>query len=157
MGRVLRFKRRKQQSEDPDIAILAGLGGVAVVIEDFDSVFEKAGLNRTTLQLAVEQQLSEGGVPVLTLQQAEESDDAAYLVVAVGADSHPTGVVASMLNLQLCEFALLPRGDELDGGVTTWRINGVWAVDKQNLAESMNDAIGDGLKRLVRDYRRANA
>ena len=157
MGQVLHFKQRTQTHDNPDIANLARLAGVAIVIEDLDSPLTKAGLNRTTLQHNVERQLSEGGVPVLTLQQAEESDDAAYLVVALRAELHPSGVVASMLNLELCEIGFFPRSEERGGCVATWHLNGLWAFDRQRLAEAMNDAVEDGVKRFVKDFRRANA
>jgi hypothetical protein len=62
-----------------------------------------------------------------------------------------------MLNLQLCESAVLPRLPDLGGGVTTWCLNGVWAFDKQPLAHAFDEVLAAGLERFVGDYRQANA
>jgi hypothetical protein len=57
MGKIVRFRRNARHASEADFWMFRGLAGIAVVVEDVDSVAVEAGVNRTNIQLQIERGL----------------------------------------------------------------------------------------------------
>lgn len=137
-------------------ALLQGIGGLAVVIEDLDRPAIEAGLDAESLRDHVAGRLSEAGLAVAPLAEVEEDTDLGILYVRVSTDRHASGVVAVGVDLQVCEAAHLARDEELAGGVVTWSTGGVRAADAAALARHVTDEVDEGVARLVYALREAS-
>lgn len=137
-------------------ALLEGLGGLAVVIEDLDRAGMDAGLDADKLRRDVSTRLAEAGLRLADLDEIEEDAGLGILYVRISTDRHPSGILAVGVDLQVCEGARLARDEELAGGVITWSTGGVRAVTAEDLVRQAADELEDGLARLVYAIRDAS-
>ena len=153
MGKVLRFGGAPGHQDDADENwMFDGLEGLAIVIEDLDPVASEAGLNRTNLQLQIEERLSEMGIPLAPLIAVTNDHPVAVLCVAIDADRHSTGPVACSLRLQVCEAAALVRNPEMGGGVVTWQTNDSWVSSFEDVQRETMAALHEGLASLGESF-----
>jgi hypothetical protein len=144
--------------EDPDAPspILAGIGGIAVVVEDLDRVASVAGLDAEDIRIHVARRLSDSGVRVVSFESIEDDPARGILYVRISTDRHPSGVVALAVDLQICEGARLARDEDVAGGVITWSTGEVRAVDSVALSHRALEDVDAALERLVLAIRQAN-
>ena len=153
MGKLLEFPRKDGSGGEDDGSLLDGLAGLAVVIEDLDTVSVEAGLNRTMLQALVERLLIEAQVPVVPLAAIGIDPQCAVLYVQIGAVRGKREDIAWLLGLQVCEHAVLVRDSDRRGGVATWTTNGVYSSSRADLLKDVVEAVEEVVARLRASFR----
>jgi hypothetical protein len=144
------------EDNDAPSPILAGIGGIAVVVEDLDRVASESGLDADRIRLHVVRRLTEAGIRVVSFESIEDDPTRGILYVRISTDRHPSGVVAVAVDLQVCEGARLARDEDVAGGVITWSTGEVRAVDSVALSRMALEDVDAALERLVLAIRQAN-
>ncbi len=144
------------EDNDAPSPILAGIGGIAVVVEDLDRIASGAGLDADRIRLHVVRRLTDAGIRVVSFESIEDDPTRGILYVRISTDLHPSGIVAAAVDLQVCEGARLARDEDVAGGVITWSTGEVRAVDSVALARTALEDVDAALERLVLAIRQAN-
>ena len=110
-------------ADDGDLArvTLRGLQGVYVLLEDVQPEMARAGLTTQQLQIDVEWQLRQAGIPVLTKDQAFRVQGAPYLYVYVHLLPHPIGLTAYSSLVEVNQRASLDLNGS-SASVSTWGV-----------------------------------
>jgi hypothetical protein len=130
-------------------ASLRGLAAVQVVVEDLAPDVIQAGLTREHVKQVVEQQLEQGGIPVVP--QAEHA-----FYVHLGTARTDTGSYSYALSFQLLQLVLLFRDPGILTWGTTWSFDLVGALASDNLG-AMDALLSRGVNAFITDYQAANS
>ena len=153
MGKLLEFRPKDGRGPKDDDNLLDGLTGLAVVIEDLDTVSVETGLNRTMLQALAERLLIEAQIPVVPLAAIGVDPQSAVLYIQLGAERSASGEIAWLMSLQVCENAVLVRDSDRRGGVATWTTNGVFSSSRTDFLRDVVEAVDEGIERLRASFR----
>lgn len=142
-------------SEPKDV--LAGLGGMYVVVEDFDLGAEEAGLTEEKVRGDVELQLRLAGIKVLSAEEGLATKSKAFLyvtVTTVKGELHQE--YAGSVEVSLRERVYLAREPETMTLAATWdKISiglGSSDIAKSKIRESIKDLVDE----FINDYLAAN-
>jgi hypothetical protein len=129
-------------------ASLRGLGPVQVVVEDLPSDIIQDGLTREHIKQIVEQQLEQGGIPIV--QQAEHA-----FYIHLGTARTDAGSYSYALSFQLLQLVLLFRDPGILTWGTTWSFDLVGSLASDNLV--MDTLLSRGVTAFITDYQAANS
>ena len=134
-------------------ATLAGLKGVAIIVEQLPPEVERAGLKRAVLQTDAELKLRVAGIRVLT--QEELDNDPAYPYLYI----QPTILLrggAYACSVQLHQRVLVVRSHALEVVASTWSAGGAGVAPMNEVPERVRGALKDLVDEFINAYLSAN-
>ncbi|MCX5895699.1 MAG: hypothetical protein NTZ51_07715 [Proteobacteria bacterium] len=136
-------------------ALLTGLKGVGVVVEDIAPEVERDGLSARQIQADVEQQLRTSGIKVLTEKEFEKSPGMPYLYVNIFTFKDDTGMYAYHITVALKQMVSLVRKPSATLSATTWKASVGGTVGENKLAD-IRSFVKESVDRFIKDYSAAN-
>ncbi len=147
---------------------LKGLKNYYVSVEHFSTEVQKYGLLSQNIQAAIELQLQQNGIRVLTIEELNKmyqafidggfrQMDAAvfYVNVNIGIDEE-VGDAAVNINLQVVQPAFLPREkDIVFGDATTWQ-NGSVCLYALGMLNRVHETVKKRVDIFINDYLSVN-
>ncbi len=148
-------------AQTSEVESLRGLRGMAVIIEDFQSITKKTGLTESQLKIDVEVELRKAGILVLTRDKIMTTPGNPYLYVTVYSNDRPGVVVASGLyafgiDLALRQAVDLRRNRSIGLWATTWGKGSVGSTGISNFKKGVREAVRDHVNDFINDYLTAN-
>jgi len=136
--------------------ILAGLQGVAVVVEVFRPEVEKYGFSQQQYQTDVELRLRQYGVKVLSLFELTKAVGSPRLYINVNPYiDEKVGFAAVSVLLELTEYVSLERNPTIMTSAVTWR-EGMLLTRELNRLNEVRDSVEDLVDQFINDYLAAN-
>lgn len=134
---------------------LRGLEGVQVIVERPIPGAEGDGLTKQALQTAVELQLRQQGIKVLSQEESLLTPGWPYLNVSVTLVGIDKPIVAATISVQLKQGVFLRRAPSVTCTAATWDRAGTVIVGRYNL-RTLRDDINDLVAMFINDYLTAN-
>jgi hypothetical protein len=145
-------------SEDPR-ALLRGLKGVGVVVEELTPDAKRGGLVEERLQTDMEGRLREAGIPVLSGIDLRSTPGEPYLSITVAAlqgKGHLAPLFVCSAKVELKQDVTLMRDDSLNISAATWVLSGVSMIGVSRFREGVHRRVAEHVDRFIRDYLAAN-
>jgi hypothetical protein len=134
---------------------LAGLRGVAVVVETTEKEFEQAGVAVATLTTDVELKLRQSGIRVLAGSERLDAPGFPYLYVNLNLLRSSSGAVSYSLRVELMQRIRLVRDAKIELSASTWSVSSVGTVGLANLS-AVRGPVRDAVDRFANEYLAAN-
>jgi len=136
--------------------ILAGLPGVAIVVEDFEPGEERYGLTKQKFQTDVELRLRKHGVKVFSVEELVQVRGTPYLYVAVKPlIDKEYKIAAAVVSVELREETILLRNMSTSVRATTWSKKSVSLLGLTRF-DTIREAVRDIIDIFINDYLAAN-
>lgn len=150
-SRVVSFQWGQQSS-------LQGLRGVVPLIGTLVPQIEDTGLNGTILQQSCEEQLSSGGIPVLTREQWLMTPGMPILYIQVSLHTpQKVDLFSLYINVQLFEQVILERDPQTRGPGLIWAaVPFVGTTNARHLKRGIEREVKSQLEEFIRAYKAAN-
>ncbi len=151
---LLGVEARAQTSEQQQ-ETLRGLSGIAVVVEPLNAEVEQDGLSAQQLQAAVERQLQEAGIRVLSKDEWSTTLGGPYLYINVAVLKKDYGLYAYSVEVCVNQLVALLRDQEIKQFAETWERREVGTVGVEKLA-SLEQSVAAHVEAFVTAYRAVN-
>jgi hypothetical protein len=134
-----------------DRATLRGLQGVDVIVKDLKPEVERAGLTRQQLQTAVEWQLQQAGIPLLTSAERVQVPGKPFLAVQVHVVPRADGLLAAYaITVELYQVASLET-EACKATVSTWSVGATGSIGIP-LLDTLRDSVKDYVDQFINAY-----
>jgi hypothetical protein len=150
LGVEARVQTAEQQQET-----LRGLSGVAVVVEPLHAEAEQDGLSAQQLQAAVERQLQEADIRVLSNDEWSTTLGGPYLYINRAALKKDYGLYAFSVEVCVDQLVALLRDLEIKQFAETWERREVGTVGVEKLA-SLEQSVTTHVGAFMTAYRAVN-
>jgi hypothetical protein len=132
-------------------ATLRGVEGVQVLIADVGPDVERAGLTRQQLHTAVEGQLRQAGIPLLTSAERVHVPGQPFLAVAVHVVPRADGLLAAYaITVEVYQVASLETA-AVKATVSTWSVGATGSIGLPLLA-TLRDSVTDAVEHFIDAY-----
>ena len=135
---------------------LRGLVGVLVIVENIKQDAEEAGLTIPQLQLAVEQQLAQGGVRVLEHDEWRTAEGRPWLYVSINTVKVVTSYFFS-IDVQLKQEVALRRDASIMTSSATWEMGSIGFVTAEEISSKIPEFVSVYVADFISDYIVANS
>lgn len=135
---------------------LRGLVGVLVIVENIKEDAEEAGLTVPQLQLAVEQQLAQGGIRVLAHDEWRTAEGRPWLYVSVNTVKVVTSYFFS-IDVQLKQEVTLRRDGSIMTSSATWEMGSIGFVTAEDLPSKIGEFVSVYVADFISDCKVANS
>ena len=143
------------QTSEQQQQTLRGLSGIAVVVEPLNAEAEQDGLSAQQLHAAVETQLQEAGIRVLSKDEWSTTLGGPYLYINVAALKKDYGLYAYSIEVCVNQLVALLRDQEIKQFAETWERREVGTVGVEKLA-ALEQSVAAHVGAFVTAYRMVN-
>jgi hypothetical protein len=138
-------------------ATLAGLPGVFLVVDGITPDLEALGLQQAELVRDIQEQLTSGGVRLLSRNEARTTSGSPYLYVNINAVQGSVDLAYS-IRIELNQAVRLERTPDAKTMAATWQPAAVLAtVRPADFVSSVRQDVRTDVLQFVRDFRAANS
>ena len=136
---------------------LRGLKGVRVLVEDFASEVEKAGLTKNQLQPHIEDKLRKAGIKPLTQDECFVTPGEPYLYVNINLNFRKAdpNIYSFSIDIGVIQNVTLDRDSKQKPYAATWSTGGVGSIEKEFLPR-LKDSVDDLLDLFIKSYLAVN-
>ena len=134
--------------DDTERENLTDIREINVIVEDLAEDAEAAGLNRETLEVAIDRRLSERDIPL------GNGRDAGDLYVNVATFQGTTGLYAYCVRIAVQQLVTI-EGNQLRSIADTWDLSSVGTVGAGNLAD-VQTVVLQIVEAFIEDYLSVN-
>ena len=136
---------------------LRGLKGVRVLVEDFASEVEKAGLTKNQLQPHIEDRLRRAGIKPLTQDECFVTPGEPYLYVNINLNFRKAdpNIYSFSIDIGVIQNVTLDRDSKQKTYAATWSTGGVGSIEKEFLPR-LKDSVDDLLDLFIKSYLAVN-
>jgi hypothetical protein len=136
-------------------ATLRGVAGIQVVIADVGPDVERAGLTRQQLHTAVEAQLRQAGIPLVTSAERVHVPGQPFLAVAMHVVPRADGILAAYaITVEVYQITSLETA-AVKAAVSTWSVGATGSIGLPLLA-TLRDSVTDAVKHFIDAYLSVN-
>src|SRR5262245_5021132 len=136
-------------------ATLRGLQGVDELVADLKPEVERAGLTRQQLQTAVEMQLRQAGIPLVTSAERGHVAGKPFVAVQVHVVPRADGLLAAYaITVELYQVAALEK-DGFKATVSTWSVGATGSIGIP-LLDTLRDSVKDAVAQFINAYLSVN-
>jgi len=139
-------------------ATLAGLSGVAVVVEHLDLEVERAGLTESLIQTDAELRLRLAGIQVLGRDEINKDPGRPllYLFANIGF-GNAAGPWAYSLSVSVQQRVKLERATQISLLTSTWSVEEVgYNISQSGMADAVRSALKDNVDQFINAYLSVN-
>jgi len=155
---------RKEITETPSILYgsdqkesLKGLKGIGILVEPLNPDLEPTGLSRSQIQQAVEWQLTQAGIGVLSPEERLKEPGKPYLYINLNAYSWREEVIYGYsLKVELNQLVLLDRQRMTGCFGTTWQAGSAGIVGANKFGQVIKMELSTALDQFIKDYKEVN-
>jgi len=141
--------------EETSAALLQGLPGVLVVVEDLPPQLREKGVSEEQLKAHVEEQLKGGGINVLSLTEYFRTSHPCTFSVGIRAFIGRPGPLITSIVAELNQGVYLERDPKIHEVLATWSEGFVGSIGSFHL-EEVFVIVGDLVDQFINAYLLAN-
>jgi hypothetical protein len=138
-------------ADESERKTLSGLSGIRALVERVNEP-----LDRSALQVELEQQLRNAGIRLLDKDAALKAPGCPYLHVFVNTCSGEYGFVAVRYDVELYQNVILARDPGINMPATTWYTGRVDIVVDARLVKTVRNTLKKLVGEFINDYKAAN-